>query len=128
MQVCRVTKRCKISLKFFLLLILVQCNISTTINRDAAEEKSAEGDEAKAEGEPPKKIWSQASFANEYRKFNIDMTPKVRKLKSCNLHLSQMLISSSLTQLFLVPLFILYLYLCFCCWIFYRCSFFKLRL
>lgn len=65
--------------RLFNIITLLQGKISITIHRDAAEEKSGEGQEAKAEVEPPVKIWSQASFANEYRKFNIDMTPKVRK-------------------------------------------------
>lgn len=42
-------------------------------------EKKEEGenktDDSKAESS--KKVWSQAHFAAEYRRFNIDMTPKV---------------------------------------------------
>lgn len=44
------------------------------------EEEKAEGEDGKTEdgkADPPKKIWSQNDFATEYRKFYIDMTPKV---------------------------------------------------
>lgn len=51
------------------------------VSRESAPEDDKGEGEAKAEDgktDPPKKIWSQANFASEYRKFNIDMTPKVR--------------------------------------------------
>lgn len=81
----------------FLLLVLqhLQRKISITIHRDDAEEKVGEGEEAKAEGETPVKIWSRASFGNEYRKFNIDMTPKVIK---SNLLRSYFIFASVLKQ------------------------------
>ncbi|XP_045533832.1 rab proteins geranylgeranyltransferase component A 1 [Papilio machaon] len=60
------------------------------------EEEKGEG-EAKEDGktEPPKKIWSQASFAAEYRKFNIDMTPKLLFSRG---PLVELLISSNIAR------------------------------
>lgn len=51
--------------------------------RASAEESKAEGEEKPEDGkgEPAKKVWTQDSFAAEYRKFNIDMTPKVCKCR-----------------------------------------------
>ncbi|KPJ00996.1 Rab proteins geranylgeranyltransferase component A [Papilio xuthus] len=53
--------------------------------------------EAKEDGktEPSKKIWSQASFAAEYRKFNIDMTPKLLFSRG---PLVELLISSNIAR------------------------------
>ncbi|XP_061706331.1 rab proteins geranylgeranyltransferase component A 1 [Cydia pomonella] len=64
------------------------------IEKDAPqeEEKKEEGEESK---EPAKKIWSQASFAAEYRKFNIDMTPKLLFSRG---PLVELLISSNIAR------------------------------
>lgn len=44
--------------------------------RDVQEE----AEDNKTDADLAKKIWSQTKFAAEYRKFNIDMTPKVNFL------------------------------------------------
>ncbi|XP_013140669.1 PREDICTED: rab proteins geranylgeranyltransferase component A 1 [Papilio polytes] len=61
------------------------------------ESPPEEEGEAKEDGktEPPKKIWSQASFAAEYRKFNIDMTPKLLFSRG---PLVELLISSNIAR------------------------------
>ncbi|RVE43821.1 hypothetical protein evm_011532 [Chilo suppressalis] len=62
------------------------------------EEKKEEGDENKTDdskSQPPKKVWSQASFAAEYRKFNIDMTPKLLFSRG---PLVELLISSNIAR------------------------------
>lgn len=63
--------KCKIY-KSSLTLISIYRELAQEEKKDEAEEKAEEG-----KSEPPKKVWSQANFAAEYRKFNIDMTPKV---------------------------------------------------
>lgn len=39
--------------------------------------ESAQGETTDENKGEPRKVWSQADFAAEYRKFNIDTTPKV---------------------------------------------------
>ncbi|XP_041972703.1 rab proteins geranylgeranyltransferase component A 1 [Aricia agestis] len=63
-------------------------------------EKDSTQDEEKKEGEEnkteeSKKIWSQSSFASEYRKFNIDMTPKLLFSRG---PLVELLISSNIAR------------------------------
>ncbi|XP_072941819.1 rab proteins geranylgeranyltransferase component A 2 isoform X2 [Epargyreus clarus] len=62
------------------------------------EEKKEESEEGKTEdgkAEQPKKVWSQATFATEYRKFNIDMTPKLLFSRG---PLVELLISSNIAR------------------------------
>ncbi|XP_059051334.1 rab proteins geranylgeranyltransferase component A 2 [Achroia grisella] len=61
------------------------------------EEKNAEGEEKTedSQAEPPKKVWSQANFTSEYRKFNIDMTPKLLFSRG---PLVELLISSNIAR------------------------------
>ncbi|XP_068627659.1 rab proteins geranylgeranyltransferase component A 1 [Battus philenor] len=66
------------------------------IEKESSGEEKGEG-EAKEDGktDPPKKIWSQANFAAEYRKFNIDMTPKLLFSRG---PLVELLISSNIAR------------------------------
>lgn len=62
------------------------------------EEKKEENDESKTEdskSEPQKKVWTQANFTTEYRKFNIDMTPKLLFSRG---PLVELLISSNIAR------------------------------
>ncbi|CAK1578676.1 unnamed protein product [Parnassius mnemosyne] len=59
------------------------------------EEEKKEGEAEDGKTEPPKKIWSQANFASEYRKFNIDMTPKLLFSRG---PLVELLISSNIAR------------------------------
>ncbi|CAH0669284.1 unnamed protein product [Spodoptera exigua] len=64
----------------------------------AQDEKKEEGGEEKpeeAKAEPAKKVWSQANFSAEYRKFNIDMTPKLLFSRG---PLVELLISSNIAR------------------------------
>ncbi|XP_049888160.1 rab proteins geranylgeranyltransferase component A 1 [Pectinophora gossypiella] len=63
------------------------------IEKDAPQEEPNEGEDAKPD--PSKKVWSQASFAAEYRKFNIDMTPKLLYSRG---PLVELLISSNIAR------------------------------
>lgn len=68
------------------LIFVVKCktsifNLNLCHRESPEEDKKDDGDENKTDdskAEPPKKVWNQANFTAEYRKFNIDMTPKVR--------------------------------------------------
>ncbi|XP_073967172.1 rab escort protein [Choristoneura fumiferana] len=57
------------------------------------ESPPEEGEESKTD--PAKKVWSQASFTAEYRKFNIDMTPKLLFSRG---PLVELLISSNIAR------------------------------
>lgn len=46
-------------------------------NRESPEAVQSDEKSDEENKDPMKKIWSQDTFATEYRKFNIDMTPKV---------------------------------------------------
>ncbi|CAG4941494.1 unnamed protein product [Colias eurytheme] len=60
------------------------------------EVPGAEGEEKTDDkADPTKKIWSQARFAAEYRKFNIDMTPKLLFSRG---PLVELLISSNIAR------------------------------
>ncbi|KAI5636633.1 GDP dissociation inhibitor domain-containing protein [Phthorimaea operculella] len=60
------------------------------IEKDAPQEEKKEG-----EDDPTKKVWSQAHFTSEYRKFNIDMTPKLLYSRG---PLVELLISSNIAR------------------------------
>ncbi|KAJ2950384.1 hypothetical protein O0L34_g8627 [Tuta absoluta] len=59
------------------------------IEKDAQEEKK------EGEDDPTKRVWSQAHFTSEYRKFNIDMTPKLLYSRG---PLVELLISSNIAR------------------------------
>ncbi|CAH3991439.1 rab proteins geranylgeranyltransferase component A 1 [Pieris brassicae] len=61
------------------------------IEKDVSEE----AEENKTDADPAKKIWSQTKFAAEYRKFNIDMTPKLLFSRG---PLVELLISSNIAR------------------------------
>ncbi|XP_046979071.1 rab proteins geranylgeranyltransferase component A 1 [Vanessa cardui] len=64
------------------------------INKDPPqEEPKEESEDGKAE--PAKKVWSQADFTTEYRKFNIDMTSKLLFSRG---PLVELLISSNIAR------------------------------
>ncbi|CAG9091465.1 unnamed protein product [Plutella xylostella] len=68
------------------------------IEKESPEPEPSEGDENKTDdgkAEAAKKVWSQASFAAEYRKFNIDMTPKLLFSRG---PLVELLISSNIAR------------------------------
>lgn len=68
------------------------------INKDSPQEEKPEGEEAKTEegkSEPVKKVWTQNDFATEYRKFYIDMTPKLLFSRG---PLVELLISSNIAR------------------------------
>ncbi|XP_052737862.1 rab proteins geranylgeranyltransferase component A 1 [Bicyclus anynana] len=61
-----------------------------------SQEVKQEGEDGKTEdGKEAKKVWSQADFASEYRKFNIDMTPKLLFARG---PLVELLISSNIAR------------------------------
>ncbi|CAG9563332.1 unnamed protein product [Danaus chrysippus] len=64
------------------------------IDKDSPQEETKQETEEE-KTEPPKKIWSQADFASEYRKFNIDMTPKLLFSRG---PLVELLISSNIAR------------------------------
>ncbi|KAL4709333.1 hypothetical protein ACJJTC_007065 [Scirpophaga incertulas] len=59
------------------------------------ENKDEENKTDDSKSEQVKKVWSQASFATEYRKFNIDMTPKLLFSRG---PLVELLISSNIAR------------------------------
>lgn len=68
------------------------------IEKESPQEEKKEDDANKTDdnkAEPAKKIWSQANFAAEYRKFNIDMTPKLLFSRG---PLVELLISSNIAR------------------------------
>ncbi|XP_045763212.1 rab proteins geranylgeranyltransferase component A 1 isoform X2 [Maniola jurtina] len=67
------------------------------IPKESPQEEKQEGEDGKTEEgkDPAKKVWSQADFATEYRKFNIDMTPKLLFSRG---PLVELLISSNIAR------------------------------
>lgn len=71
-----VVNKCQLRLKYRIFFLFFW-----QLNRDSPEEETKkEGEEGKTDdskAEGAKKLWTRADFATEYRKFNIDTTPKV---------------------------------------------------
>ncbi|XP_013185681.2 rab proteins geranylgeranyltransferase component A 1 [Amyelois transitella] len=67
------------------------------IEKESPQEEIKEGEENKTDDSKAeaKKVWSQATFAAEYRKFNIDMTPKLLFSRG---PLVELLISSNIAR------------------------------